>query len=175
MPALALSVLCACGAPASEGESSETTGITGGERPVQPAVEGSVELTLRYADGTFLEVGDLRGRIVVLYVLTTYDGASQMGLRPLRELVETSPEVEIVAIAAQQGARLLVDAYEHALSLPFRVAYDPVDSITGGTSALGELEAVPTLVVLDARGLEVARYVGYCDTSCVSGLLARAR
>ncbi|MCA9604753.1 MAG: TlpA family protein disulfide reductase [Myxococcales bacterium] len=134
-------------------------------------VDGSYELSLRRADGTFLEVGELRGHVVVLFVLATFDGPSQMSIRPLTQLVETDPDVRVVGIAAQQGARLLVDAYEAALAPPFPITYDPLESITGGTSPIGPLEAIPTLVVLDARGVEVGRHVGYCDETCLAGLL----
>lgn len=98
-----------------------------------------------------------------------------MTVRPLRALVETDPTVEVIGIAAQPGARLLVDAYEHALAPPFPITYDPIDSITGGTSALGVVEAIPTLVVLDRRGVPAARFTGYCDDACLAELLRAAR
>lgn len=177
MSTLALAV-AACGGeppPPTDEVPIGTSGTTGGERATPDAVEGSVELSLRRADGTFLEVGELRGQVVVLFVLATFDGPSQMTIRPLRQLVETDPNVAVVGICAQQGARLLVDAYEAALAPPFPITYDPVESITAGTSALGPLEAIPTLVVLDARGVEVARHVGYCDDACLAEMLSAAR
>lgn len=178
VPALAVA-LAACGGgaptPADDGPPIGTDETAGGEATIPEAVEGSVELSLRRADGTFLEVGELRGHVVVLFVLATFDGPSQMSIRPLTQLVETDPDVRVVGVAAQQGARLLVDAYEAALTPPFPITYDPIDSITDGTSALGPLEAIPTLVVLDARGVEVGRHVGYCDEACLAELIAAAR
>lgn len=172
------SLLLACGGPVSETVDPGPaigTSTTGDESTVPAAVEGSVELSLRRSDGSFLEVGELRGRIVVLFVLATFDGPSQMTVRPLRELVESDPGVEVVGIAAQQGARLLVDAYEHALSPPFPITYDPLEQVAIGTSSLGTIEAIPTLVVLDARGVERARHVGYCDAACLAELVSTAR
>lgn len=145
------------------------------EAPAGPPAEGAIELALRRADGSFVDVGELRGHVVVLLVLATFDGPSQMALRPLRSLVERSPEVRILGIAAQQGARLLVDAYEHALSPPFPITYDPEETVAAGTSSLGELAGVPTLIVLDARGVEVGRFTGYCDDACLDELISRAR
>ena len=156
------------GPPIGMSAGSETGSIDGS------VAEGAVELTLRRASGEFVEVGELRGQIVVLFVFATFDTPSQMTLRPLRHLTERSPEIHIVGIAAQQGARLLVDAYEHALTPPFVITYDPEETITAGTSALGELEAIPTVVVLDRRGVEAARHVGYCDDECISALVALA-
>lgn len=134
-----------------------------------------MELALRRSDGTFLDIGELRGHVVVLFVLATFDGPSQATIRPLTRLIERDDDVQIVGIAAQQGARLLVDAYEHALQPPFPVTYDPEESVTAGTSAIGPLEAIPTLVVLDRRGVEVARHTGFCDDACVSELMAQTR
>ena len=71
----------------------------GGSLPPTEAVPNqSVELALRAADGTFIDVGDLRGGVVLLFMLGTYDGASQMQLMPLRAFHERHPEVEILGI-----------------------------------------------------------------------------
>ena len=145
---------------------------TGEESTTPPAVEGSIELALRRTDGTFLDVGELRGHIVVLLVLATFDGPSQMTLRPLGHLVETIPDIEVIGIAAQPSARLLVDAYEHALQPPFPITYDPEETVAAGSSALGPIEAIPTVVVLDRDGVEVGRHTGYCDDACLGELLA---
>lgn len=134
--------------------------------------QGAYELTLRLADGRFLEVGELRGHPVMLFVLATFDGPSQATLRPLSHLAERRPDIAVIGICAQQGARMLVDAYEHALQPPFPITYDPNETVTAGASPIGELAAIPTLVLLDARGLEVARHTGFCDDDCVAEMLS---
>lgn len=177
---LALLLLAACGGgdarPArDEGPPVGMSGpdTAGGERPA--AAEGSVELTLRRADGTFLEVGEQRGQPVLLYVFATFDGVSQMLLNPLRNVAERHPELRIIGIAAQPSARLLVDAYVHALAPPFPVTYDPRESVRGGESALGEIDTIPTLIVLDERGVEVARHTGFADERRIEALIAAAQ
>lgn len=176
--ALAL-ILGACGAPAEPLRSAAPTGIgvsSGDETVATPAaVEGSIELALRRPDGTFIDVGDLRGSIVVLFLFATFDGMSQMALRPLGEFAEAESDVRVVGIAVQPGARLLIDAYESALSPPFPVTYDPEETVPNGTSSLGAIESIPTYIVLDERGVEVARHTGYADGPQLGRLLAAAR
>lgn len=174
----ALFVAACGGGEASSGASSETPiGMsgpqTGGDgRPA--ASEGSVELTLRRADGTFIEVGEQRGHAVLLLVFATFDATSQMVLTPLRSVVERHPELVVIGIAAQPSARLLVDAYEHALSPPFPITYDPHQTVAEGESALGVIDGIPTLIVLDGRGVEVARHTGFADEAQIEALLRAA-
>ncbi len=135
---------------------------------------GAIELALRKADGSFIDVGDLRGQVVVLFVFATFDGVSQMALHPLRAIAERHPDVHIIGIAAQPGARLLIDPYEHALHPPFTVTYDPEERVHTAEGPLGAIEAVPTIVVLDRRGLIAARHVGLADEAALLAMLRRA-
>lgn len=150
---LLLALASACSTP-NANEPSSPARTSGGE---------AIELTLRYPDGTFLEVGELRGRVVLLFVFATYDAMSQMTLTPLRAIAERFPDALVIGVAAQHSARLLVDAFVNALSPPFPITYDAMGNVSEGGSALGEIEAVPTLIVLDRRGIEVARNTGFTD------------
>lgn len=158
---LPLLLALACGGP---------TGGPGSAR--QP---GAVELGVRRADGSFLEIGDLRGRIVVLFVFGTYDGTSQMAMTPLRELAEAHPEIAIVGIDVEPSARQLIGTFEQALTPPFPITYDPEDRLIGGATELGVIDTVPTLVVLDARGRERRRAVGLVTRQELERMLAAAR
>lgn len=167
---LASLLFAACGGAPSHGASP--VGAAGADGT--GAVEGSIELALRRADGEFVDVGELRGQPVLLFVFATFDGVSQAVLRPLRALAERHPELRIVGIAAQPGARLLVEAYESALRPPFVVTYDPEETVSEGTSPLGAIEAVPTFIVLDRRGRAVARQVGFADEARLRELVSAA-
>lgn len=166
MPAIVL-LLAACGG-------SHRPGSTGRSGP-EPRVEGAIELALRLPDGRFVDVGDLRGHVVLLFVFATFDANSQAALHPLREIAEQSPDVRILGIAAQPSARLLVDAYVYALNPPFPVTYDPEERVPIGESMLGPIEAIPTFIVLDARGVPAGRHVGYADADQLRELIAAAR
>jgi len=129
---------------------------------------------LAYGDGLFETIRIAQGRPVLLYVFATFDGVSQMLLNPLRNVAERHRDLRIIGIAAQPSARLLVDAYVHALNPPFPIGYDPQESVRAGDSALGEIDTIPTLIVLDARGVEVARHTGFADERQIEALLAGA-
>lgn len=178
--ALAL-LLAACGGEPTREEDPVGTPIgmspteaetAGGEEQV-PATAGSVELALRRADGTFIDVGELRGARVLLVVLATFDGTSQMLLRPLREIAEQHPDLTMVGIAAEPSARLLIGPYETALEPPFPMTYDPEEQVREGTSPLGELEAVPTVILLDEQGVESGRLTGFVRTEALEALLTQ--
>ena len=171
---LALTVCAACGSNPAPAIDTHIGMTTGGDSPIAPQADGAIELALRRSDGTFIDVGDLRGSVVVLFVFATFDGVSQMTLRPLESLVSARPDVRVVGIAAQPSARLLVDAYEHALSPPFPITYDPEERVQTGESSLGPIEGIPTLIVLDARGLESARHVGFIEDADLGALVAAA-
>ena len=143
-----------CGGGAAEA----AVGVSTGSRAPTP-----VELELRTPDGAFVDVGDLRGAPALLFLFATFDGVSQAALAPLRRFVRHHPDVPVVGIAVQPDAAMLVDAWSLALAPPFTVTYDPNGVIAEGTSDLGQVEAVPTYVLLDARGLVTERHVGFAS------------
>ena len=148
---LGVSLGSACGAapPASGVGNSH---VEPGARPV--------ELALVTEAGALVDVGDFRGQTVLLFIFATYDGVSQAALTPVSRFVRHHPEVYVLGVAAQPNPRALLDAWKAALNPPFAVAYSPEDRVTTGTSDLGALGAIPTFVVLNAQGFEVARHTG---------------
>jgi peroxiredoxin len=125
------------------------------ERPNAP-----IELGLRTTDGTWLELGDLRGTPLLLFVFATFDTGSQAALTPLRSFVEDFDDIQVLGIAAQPKGEQLVSAWAYALDPPFVVGVDPYGKVEGGTSALGKVELIPTFIVVDADGYERARVSG---------------
>ncbi|MFT5355433.1 MAG: peroxiredoxin [Polyangiales bacterium] len=134
----------------------------------------ALEMTLRTPAGDWIHLGDLRGQPVLLFVFATWDGVSQAALRPVSRFARAYDDVHVLGVAAQPDAALLIDAYEHALDPPFPMTYDPEQNVHAGTSPLGSIEVVPTLIMLDAYGVEVGRHVGFPNTNTLPNLREEA-
>ncbi len=119
-----------------------------------------LDLGLRLSDGQWLELGDLRGTPVLLFVFATFDTVSQASLTPLRAFVPQHPEVIVIGVAAQPRATQLVEAWAYALDPPFVVGANPYGRVETGDSALGKIEIVPTYILYDANGYEIERMTG---------------
>jgi hypothetical protein len=147
---LALVVVAGC----SRGTSSTA--------PTTPETTSSapLDLGIRLSDGRWLELADLRGTPVLVFVFATFDAASQASLKSLRPFVPQHPELIVVGVAAQPRAAPLVEAWAYALDPPFVVGADPYGTVENGESVLGKIETVPTYVLYDAEGFEIDRTSG---------------
>jgi len=133
-----------------------------GVREATPESVGGVrlDLGLRLSDGRWLELADLRGTPVLLFVFATFDAVSQASLTPLRPFVPQHPEVVVVGVAAQPRAVQLVEAWAYALDPPFIVGANPYGKVENGESTLGKIEIVPTYILYGANGYEIDRMTG---------------
>jgi hypothetical protein len=145
---LALAVGCAGSATAAQ------------ETATAPESRARLDLGIRLTNGSWLELADLRGTPVLLFVFATFDAVSQASLKSLRPFVNQHPELIVVGVAAQPRASQLVDAWAYALDPPFAVGADPYGRVENGQTVLGRIETVPTYILYDAEGYEMARTTG---------------
>ena len=145
---VALMLACARDAPSA----SETTAA--------PESAAKLDLGIRLTDGGWLELADLRGTPVLLFVFATFDAASQASLKSLRPFISKHPEIIVVGVAAQPRAIQLVEAWAYALDPPFPVGADPYGSVENGQSVLGRIDTVPTFLLYDADGRQAGRTTG---------------
>ena len=124
-----------------------------------------LDLGLRLTDGRWVELADLRGTPVLLFVFATFDVVSQASLKSLRPFVPQHPELLVIGVGAQPRGGQLVEAWAYALDPPFLVGTNPYGRVENGESMLGKIETVPTYILYDAAGHEIAR---------TSGLLSEA-
>lgn len=140
-----------------------------------PSAETPIELSLTTTDGHIVELADQRGGLVMLFVLATYDGLSQAEVRPVSRFTREATDTVVLGVVAERDAPTFAPIYADTLEPPFTVVYDAEATITGGTSALGELPGVPTFYMIDAHGLVVERHTGYLDERALFAMRDRAR
>ncbi len=147
---IALAVATGCAGDSSRGV--ETASQSQGPR---------LQLGIRLSDGRWLELSDVRGTPVLLFVFATFDMVSQASLKALRPFVQQHPEVLVIGVAAEPRATQLVEAWAHALDPPFVVGSNPYGKVENGQSSLGRIEIVPTYILYNSEGYELERVTGY--------------
>ena len=142
------------------------------ETTPQAETGARLDLGLRLSDGRWLELADLRGTPVLLFVFATFDVVSQASLKPLRLFVPQHPEVIVIGVAAQPRATQLVEAWAYALDPPFVVGADPYGSVENAESVLGRIETVPTYILYGANGYEMDRVTGIVTEADLARVVA---
>lgn len=166
---LAVAFSCLQGCSSGSGTKGDTTANRADGRGAR------LELGVRLSDGRWLELGDLRGTPVLLFVFATFDMVSQAAIKPLRPFVQQHPEVAVVGVASEPRATQLVEAWAYALDPPFVVGADPYGNLENGRTVLGRIETVPTYILYDASGYEVDRVTGYQGEGALDAMLSAVR
>jgi hypothetical protein len=112
-------------------------------------------------NGEMLTSMGTRGRVTALLFVATFDLPSQLMAKRLDEVIHKHrPRVNAGAVALEApNDAPLVEVFKSSLGLSYPVAiantthFDPAQPF-------GEIDQVPTLVLLDKRGREVARAHG---------------
>jgi len=101
-----------------------------------------------------------RGRVTALLFVTTYDLPSQIMAKRLDVVVrQHRPRANAGAVVLEEPDHApLADVFRTTLELGYPVAM--TTELDGQQGAFGVIDAVPTLVVLDARGREIVRRIG---------------
>lgn len=166
-----LAVLLAC--VAGCGGASASGGTTG-NAPREPSSD-PISLRLTTTDGHVVELADQRGGLVLLFVLATYDGLSQAEVRPVSRFTREAADTVVLGVVAERDAQSFAPIYADTLEPAYTVVYDPDDTITAGTSDLGELPGVPTFYMIDAHGVIADRRTGYLTEEDLFSMRDRAR
>lgn len=151
------------------GSTSPPVGVSQG-----PVSERPLNLTFVTPEGGYIDLADLRGQPVLLYLFATFDVQSQAALRPVSRFTRLTPEVQVIGVAIQPRARALLDAWRQALSPPFPVAYEPDNLVARGLSPLGRIGGVPAFIAIDERGYAKNSRVGFVSVEQISRLFTDA-
>jgi peroxiredoxin len=119
----------------------------------------TLSLHLARADGRTIELDAYAGKPLLLFLLATYDQASQVALISLTEFAKQEPSTQIAGVLVQPDAATFLPLFKDSVEVPFELYDDPEQRILHGQSALGKLRGVPAFVLLDAAGH--IRDVGY--------------
>lgn len=151
---------------------------SGGAPPpaVPVAAHGKpIEFAYGTPGGETLTSLNTRGRVTALLFVATFDLPSQVMARRLDEVVRRhKPRVNAGAIALEApNDAPLVDVFKTSLGLSYPVALTNSVGFDQPTP-FGKLDQVPTLVVLDSRGREVARAQGVVSERELDAALTQA-
>lgn len=132
-----------CGGPTSNADY--------GEAHVEPT-RAPFDVPLLDANNEPVELSEMRGQFVLLFLFATFDLPSQAALEPLREVAGQHPEMKVIGVALQPNPRDLLQIFATALELDFPLTYDPENRLLQGLTDLGRVDSVPTYVLLDRDG-----------------------
>jgi hypothetical protein len=135
----------------------------------------TIEFAYGTPSGEALTSGATRGRVTALLFVATFDLSSQLMAKRLDEVIRRHrPRANAGAIALEApNDAPLVDVFRSSLALSYPVALTNTTSFDR-QGPFGTIDQVPTLVVLDARGREVARARGVLSEQDLELLLTRA-
>jgi len=134
-----------------------------------------VRFTYGTPQGEVLSSETTRGRVTVLLFVTTFDLPSQLMAKRVEAVVRRhKPRANAGAIALEAPNQApLVDVFKTSLGLSYPVALTNSTRVDE-TGPFGAVDQVPVLVVLDSRGVEVARAQGVVSEEELDQALSRA-
>ncbi|MFO0723623.1 MAG: TlpA disulfide reductase family protein [Myxococcota bacterium] len=133
-----------------------------------------VALKLRRIDGNTLNIGALRGKVVVITVLTSFARDALAELPRLEALRKHhGPELEVIAILLEEHPDV-IRAFAVTFPVRFVVAVpDDLTGFVGSRGPLGPILTLPTSVVLDQAGIIRARSEGQWPPEFLEPLVDR--
>jgi thiol-disulfide isomerase/thioredoxin len=134
-------------------------------------VRDPFQFVLARLDGTPLKLAELRGKVLVMDFWATWCGPCRLEGKLLERVVEAfraEKSVEFLAVNTDEEPSVVADFVKDA---GWRV---PVVYARGLDGALG-IRALPTVLILDAKGRVVFRQVGIDPGSFISTLEAKVR
>ena len=117
-----------------------------------------LDFNLPSLDGKQLRLSDFRGRVVVIEFFATWCRPCKRALPKLNDFAKQFGALGVSAIgySLDKGGRQVVKPWVARLGLDFPVVLGSVE----GARRLGQVEVLPTTIVIDPKGRMVARYEG---------------
>ncbi len=141
----------------------------GGPAPRAPSPP--VSLVVPAVNGGTINVARYRGRVVVLHLFATWDTVSNVNVEQLQT---AGDDVEVIGVALDLDGRPLVAPWRNAMGVRYPIGL-ATPALRAGQTVLGKIEKVPTTIVLDPAGVEIARVERGLAPGELPQLIARAR
>jgi hypothetical protein len=134
-----------------------------------------LEFSFTGVDQEVVSSENTRGRVTLLAFVTTYDVTSQLVLRRVGDaIVRFVPRINAAAVVLEAPLYAeLIPAYRDSLQLPFPVVMSDF-ATQQGRGPFATIQRVPTVLVLDRTGREVARRQGALSLEEIEQELTRA-
>lgn len=129
------------------------------------------EFTLASLGGSPVSKRDFAGRVVLFDFWATWCGPCHLQADVLRAIYprQAGRGVEFVAVATGEETSTVRD-FVARRPFPYPVVSDPEERVAGEL----EINALPTLVIMDRAGRIVFRHVGFADAETLERALAQA-
>lgn len=150
---------------------THVTREVGTEAPA-PLPDGRVALRFERVDGAVETLGALRGRVVVLAVITTWAEPALVEVPELKELHAAYPrdDLEIVSLVLDDKPEM-AKIFQRTFEIPYVVGtVEDRAAFSGEGGPLGAIRIIPTSYLLDREGHIAARMEG----TWPAGSLAKA-
>ncbi len=127
-------------------------------------------------DGEEISADGMHGRVTLLLFVTTFDLASQVAAKRVNQVLHTHrPRINAAAVVLEAAKYApLADVFKSTLELGYPVAIADLELLQR-SSTLGDIDRVPTLLVLDAEGREMYRKNGNFTVEELEGWLEHAQ
>lgn len=142
--------------------------------PAGPARSAPITFAYGTPGGAVISSATTRGRVTALLFVTTFDLPSQVLARHLDDVISRhTPRANAVAIVVEPPMSApLVEVFKTTLGLRYEVALTGSGEERNGP--FGDIDRVPTLIVLDRQGREVSRTYGALEPKGIVPLLKAA-
>jgi len=126
-------------------------------------------------DGEEISAESMHGRVTLLLFVTTFDLASQVAAKRVNQVLHAHrPRINAAAVVLEAAKYApLAEVFKSTLELGYPVAIADLE-LMQRSSTLGDIDRVPTLLVLDAQGREMFRENGNFTVEEIDGWLDRA-
>jgi hypothetical protein len=130
--------------------------------PEQRISTAPIALKIHRVDGQEITLGSLRGRVVLVTVMTTWADLALLEVPRLKKLATSvSPKDLVVAAIALDDNVKMVRMFAQTFQIPYYIGtIDDPATFTGEDGPFGKITLLPTSVLLDRDGRIAARMEG---------------